>query len=106
MTFAAGIMKSIHPGAEIKIQDRFFVGGPLTLRGFGLQGVGPSEDGIMFIIDYPLISPDGSAFIWTCPDNRKLYIHRARTKYLTKTFYYLKSWTTLFSQTTTLFTCV
>ena len=39
-------MKALQPGADIKLQDKFFVGGPLTLRGFNLKGVGPSEDGV------------------------------------------------------------
>ena len=31
--------------------DQFFLGGPLTLRGFNVNGVGPHEDGlfVMFI---------------------------------------------------------
>lgn len=32
-------------GTHLSIMDRFFLGGPLTLRGFNLKGVGPHEDG-------------------------------------------------------------
>ena len=37
-------MKAIPPNIAIKIQDRFFIGGPLTLRGFNMKGCGPSQD--------------------------------------------------------------
>ena len=42
---AGGIMRPLHPNDEIRINDRFFLGGPLTLRGFNLKGVGPHMDG-------------------------------------------------------------
>ncbi|KAK6191273.1 hypothetical protein SNE40_003004 [Patella caerulea] len=42
---AFGIMRSLNTKNDIKINDRFFLGGPLTLRGFNLKGVGPHSDG-------------------------------------------------------------
>ena len=45
MSLAGGIMKTIHPGDVIRINDRFFLGGPLTLRGFEMKGVGPRDAG-------------------------------------------------------------
>ncbi|CAG2111457.1 unnamed protein product [Medioppia subpectinata] len=42
----AGIMKPLQKIDSVTcINDRFFVGGPLTLRGFNLYGVGPHSDG-------------------------------------------------------------
>ncbi|RWS07008.1 hypothetical protein B4U79_10616, partial [Dinothrombium tinctorium] len=38
----AGIMKNLHNNC---ITDRFFVGGPLNLRGYQIYGVGPHADG-------------------------------------------------------------
>lgn len=38
-------MKPLATNNELKINDRFFLGGPLTLRGFNLKGVGPHSDG-------------------------------------------------------------
>lgn len=45
LSLAGGIMKSLEPNKEILINDKFFLGGPLTLRGFNLKGVGPHSDG-------------------------------------------------------------
>ena len=45
LSLAAGIMNPIFSGTKLRINDRFFLGGPLTLRGFNLKGVGPHEDG-------------------------------------------------------------
>ena len=45
MSFAGGLMKPIQPGSQIKLSDRFYIGGPLTLRGFNLRGAGPHADG-------------------------------------------------------------
>ncbi|ESP04678.1 hypothetical protein LOTGIDRAFT_135720, partial [Lottia gigantea] len=42
---AFGIMRSLNLKNEIRINDRFFLGGPLTLRGFNIKGVGPHSDG-------------------------------------------------------------
>ena len=42
---SAGIVEPLHPGAKFNIPDKFFLGGPLTLRGFNLKGVGPHQDG-------------------------------------------------------------
>lgn len=38
-------MKNPNPNTEIRINDRFFLGGPLTLRGFNTKGVGPHSEG-------------------------------------------------------------
>ena len=38
-------MKNPNPNTEIRINDRFFLGGPLTLRGFTTKGVGPHSEG-------------------------------------------------------------
>ncbi|XP_046364169.2 sorting and assembly machinery component 50 homolog [Haliotis rufescens] len=45
VSLAGGILKSLDPKHEVKVNDRFFLGGPLTLRGFSLKGVGPHSDG-------------------------------------------------------------
>lgn len=45
MSLAGGIMKNPNPNTEIRINDRFFLGGPLTLRGFNTKGVGPHSEG-------------------------------------------------------------
>lgn len=38
----------LHSFTPSKINDRFLLGGPSTLRGFGLWGVGPGERGFRF----------------------------------------------------------
>jgi len=45
-SFAVGAMNAIVPGTRLSIMDQFFLGGPLTLRGFNIKGVGPHEDGL------------------------------------------------------------
>lgn len=35
---------------KILINDRFFIGGPLTLRGFSNRGAGPQKDGRIFFL--------------------------------------------------------
>ena len=44
----------MQPYRPSKINDRFLLGGPTTLRGFGMWGVGPREQGkssaILFLI--------------------------------------------------------
>ncbi|KAK2187041.1 hypothetical protein NP493_180g07002 [Ridgeia piscesae] len=45
LSLAGGIMKTIQPGGNIRINDRFFLGGPLTLRGYEMKGVGPRDAG-------------------------------------------------------------
>ncbi|ELT89869.1 hypothetical protein CAPTEDRAFT_156414 [Capitella teleta] len=42
---AGGLMRPLLPGSSVKINDRFMLGGPLTLRGFNIKGVGLQEDG-------------------------------------------------------------
>jgi len=43
-TLSAGFMKSLNADQSINISDRFFLGGPLTLRGFSMRGAGPHKD--------------------------------------------------------------
>lgn len=45
LSLLGGIMKNPNPNAEIRINDRFFLGGPLNLRGFNAKGVGPHSEG-------------------------------------------------------------
>ncbi|KAK6973769.1 sorting and assembly machinery component 50 [Biomphalaria glabrata] len=41
VSLAGGIMRTLDPRASISISDKFFLGGPLTLRGFNMRGCGP-----------------------------------------------------------------
>ncbi|XP_015907434.2 sorting and assembly machinery component 50 homolog A [Parasteatoda tepidariorum] len=41
LSFMAGLVKSIGADSSVKINDRFFLGGPLSVRGFAQNGVGP-----------------------------------------------------------------
>ena len=50
LSLAGGLMKSLTPGKDIRINDKFFIGGPLTMRGFNLKGCGPHDSGNYFII--------------------------------------------------------
>lgn len=45
LSLAGGVLTKIDQNKEIKINDKFFLGGPLTLRGFNTNGVGPHADG-------------------------------------------------------------
>ncbi|GIY52267.1 sorting and assembly machinery component 50 homolog A [Caerostris darwini] len=36
-----GLVRTIGENSNVRINDRFFLGGPLSLRGFGFNGVGP-----------------------------------------------------------------
>ncbi|XP_076450152.1 sorting and assembly machinery component 50 homolog [Babylonia areolata] len=45
LSLAGGVMRPLHMKDDIRINDRFFLGGPLTLRGFNMKGVGPHSDG-------------------------------------------------------------
>ncbi|XP_064635465.1 sorting and assembly machinery component 50 homolog isoform X2 [Lineus longissimus] len=45
LSLAGGVMKSLNPNKDVGINDRFYLGGPLTLRGFNMKGVGPHTDG-------------------------------------------------------------
>lgn len=45
LSLAGGIVKSLDPNKELLINDKFLLGGPLTLRGFNMKGVGPHSDG-------------------------------------------------------------
>lgn len=40
-----GFLKSVSPDKKIQLCDQFFLGGPQTLRGFQMRGVGPHSDG-------------------------------------------------------------
>lgn len=42
---SGGWMKQIDDNKNIYVCDRFFLGGPLSLRGFNNRGVGPYNDG-------------------------------------------------------------
>lgn len=41
----AGLLRSINNNKKINIADKFFLGGPLSLRGFDMRGCGPRVDG-------------------------------------------------------------
>lgn len=45
LSVALGLVNNIFQGSKPNIMDRVFLGGPLTLRGFNLQGVGPHDEG-------------------------------------------------------------
>ncbi|KAL4225587.1 sorting and assembly machinery component 50 [Mactra antiquata] len=45
LSLAGGVMRHLQANKEIMISDKFFLGGPLTLRGFDLNGAGPCSDG-------------------------------------------------------------
>ena len=54
----------MQPYSPSKINDRFLLGGPTTLRGFGMWGVGPREQGmrdpLYYFLFFPII---GTQFI-------------------------------------------
>ena len=35
---------------NIRLNDRFFLGGPLSLRGFTMRGAGPHKDGFKYLL--------------------------------------------------------
>ena len=42
----AGFLRTIDPNSKtVTVADKFFLGGPLNLRGFEMRGVGPASDG-------------------------------------------------------------
>lgn len=45
MGFQSGFLAGISNDMKINIADRFFLGGPLNLRGFDMRGCGPRQDG-------------------------------------------------------------
>ena len=57
LSLAGGVMRPLHIKDDIRINDRFFLGGPLTLRGFNLKGVGPHSDGEWYIGTHRLGTP-------------------------------------------------
>lgn len=44
-TLQAGLLTRLNNNLNVSICDQFFLGGPLTLRGFQMRGVGPNKDG-------------------------------------------------------------
>ena len=52
MSLAGGLMRTLDPNASVSISDRFFLGGPLTLRGFNLKGCGPHSHGMYIKIGW------------------------------------------------------
>jgi outer membrane protein insertion porin family len=44
-TLQAGFLTRISNSLNVGICDQFFLGGPLSLRGFQARGVGPHKDG-------------------------------------------------------------
>lgn len=44
-SFGAGVLNDIMTDKTYSLVDRFFVGGPLTLRGFNYNSIGPKADG-------------------------------------------------------------
>lgn len=44
-TLQAGFLTRISNSLNVGICDHFFLGGPLSLRGFQARGVGPHKDG-------------------------------------------------------------
>ncbi len=45
LSLAGGIVKPLKPEQPLRINDKFFLGGPLSLRGFNIKGAGPHSDG-------------------------------------------------------------
>ncbi|KAK9745343.1 Omp85 superfamily domain [Popillia japonica] len=44
-TLGAGFLKGLSNDMKIGITDKFFLGGPLDIRGFRMRGIGPRSDG-------------------------------------------------------------
>jgi len=44
-SFNAGLLKDFQGEKTFNIADHFFLGGPLSVRGFDIRGIGPSSDG-------------------------------------------------------------
>jgi outer membrane protein insertion porin family len=44
-TLQAGFLTRISNNLNVNICDQFFLGGPLSLRGFETRGIGPHKDG-------------------------------------------------------------
>lgn len=44
-TLQAGFLTRINNNFNVSICDQYFIGGPLSLRGFTMRGVGPHKDG-------------------------------------------------------------
>jgi len=52
--FSAGAIWPLLQGRNqtIKVNDRFFLGGPLNVRGFDYHGAGPHSDGLLTFFDF------------------------------------------------------
>lgn len=44
-TLQGGFLTRLNNNLNVGICDQFFLGGPLSLRGFQMRGVGPHKDG-------------------------------------------------------------
>ncbi|XP_013420310.1 sorting and assembly machinery component 50 homolog B-like [Lingula anatina] len=44
LNIGSGVLRSLN-GTAVKVSDKYFLGGPLSLRGFKINGVGPTSDG-------------------------------------------------------------
>jgi len=44
-SFNGGLLKDFEGDKTFNIADHFFLGGPLSVRGFDIRGIGPSKDG-------------------------------------------------------------
>lgn len=44
-TLQAGFLTRLNNNLTVSVCDQFFLGGPLSLRGFQMRGVGPHKDG-------------------------------------------------------------
>lgn len=40
-----GLVKNVSPDKKILLCDQFFLGGPQTIRGFQMRGIGPHSEG-------------------------------------------------------------
>lgn len=69
MTLACGVMKSLKPEEPLRINDKFFLGGPLSLRGFNIKGAGPESQGnsgrIFYFVGMSMEEVQAGAFV--CP---------------------------------------
>lgn len=43
-TLQAGFLTRLNNNLNVSMHDQFFLGGPLSLRGFQMRGVGPHKD--------------------------------------------------------------
>lgn len=43
-TFAAGLLSGLTNDMKITMSDKFYLGGPLSIRGFQMRGIGPQAE--------------------------------------------------------------